>query len=156
MRTAHQLGLKTTATMMFGHIETHKQIIEHLFKIRDLQDETKGFTAFIPWTFQPGNTRLKVKEATAVEYLRVLAVSRLVLDNVVNIQASWVTQGEKIAQVALVFGANDLGSTMIEENVVAAAGVKFRLPKEEMIRLIQDAGYKPRQRDCFYNPVETG
>ncbi len=153
MKTAHKLGLKTTATMMFGHMETKAHIIEHLIKIRDLQNETGGFTAFIPWTFQPGNTGLKVMEATAVEYLRVLAVSRLVLDNVRNIQASWVTQGEKIAQVALVFGANDLGSTMIEENVVAAAGVKFRLPKEEMIRLIQDAGYEPRQRDCFYNAV---
>ncbi len=156
MRTAHKLGLKTTATMMFGHIETNEHIIEHLIKIRDLQKETGGFTAFIPWTFQPGNTRLEVTEATAVEYLRVLSVSRLVLDNVMNIQASWVTQGEKIAQTALIFGANDLGSTMIEENVVAAAGVKFRLPKGEMIRLIQDAGYEPRQRDCFYNAVETG
>ncbi|MFO7559285.1 MAG: cyclic dehypoxanthinyl futalosine synthase [Desulfobacterales bacterium] len=156
MKTAHKLGLKTTATMMFGHVETKAHIIEHLIKIRDLQNETGGFTAFIPWTFQSGNTGLKVTEATAVEYLRVLAVSRLVLDTVMNIQASWVTQGEKIAQTALVFGANDLGSTMIEENVVAAAGVKFRLPKEEMIRLIQDAGYEPRQRDCFYNAVKKG
>jgi cyclic dehypoxanthinyl futalosine synthase len=156
MRTAHRLGLKTTATMMFGHVETNEHIIEHLTKIRDLQNEFGGFTAFIPWTFQPGNTRLKVVEATAVEYLRVLAVSRLVLDNVSNIQASWVTQGEKIAQTALFFGANDLGSTMIEENVVAAAGVNFRLPQKEMIRLIRDAGYEPKKRDCFYNVIETG
>ena len=153
MKTAHNCGLKTTATMMFGHIEKPKHIIEHLIKIRDLQDETGGFTAFIPWTFQPDNTRLNTQKATAVEYLRVLALSRLVLDNIPNIQASWVTQGDKIAQTALAFGANDLGSTMIEENVVAAAGVKFRLPKEEMVRLIQDAGYRAVQRDCYYNPV---
>jgi cyclic dehypoxanthinyl futalosine synthase len=155
MRKAHQLDLRTTATMMFGHIETKKQIIEHLLKIRDLQDETGGFTAFIPWTFQPDHTRLNVVKATAVEYLRVLSISRLVLDNIDNIQASWVTQGDKIAQASLTFGANDLGSTMIEENVVAAAGVSFRLPKEEMIRLIQNAGYQPRQRDCFYNLIGT-
>ncbi len=154
MRKAHQLNLRTTATMMFGHIETKEQIIQHLMKIRDLQDETGGFTAFIPWTFQPDHTRLNVKKATAVEYLRVLSVSRLFLDNIDNIQASWVTQGDKIAQASLFFGANDLGSTMIEENVVAAAGVSFRLPKEEMIRLIENAGYQPRQRDCFYNLVE--
>ncbi|MBW2663886.1 MAG: dehypoxanthine futalosine cyclase [Deltaproteobacteria bacterium] len=154
METAHNCGLKTTATMMFGHIEKPEHIIEHLIKIRDLQDKTGGFTAFIPWTFQPDNTRLKAQKATAVEYLRVLALSRLVLDNIPNIQASWVTQGDKIAQTALAFGANDLGSTMIEENVVAAAGVNFRLPKEEMVRLIQDAGYKAFQRDCFYNKIK--
>lgn len=154
MRQAHLLGLRTTATMMFGHIETLEQIVRHLEKIRNLQDETKGFTAFIPWTFQPDNTRLNCTRATAVEYLRVLAVSRLFLDNIDNIQASWVTQGDKIAQASLAFGANDLGSTMIEENVVAAAGVTFRLPREEMIRLIQDAGYTPRQRDCFYNIIK--
>ncbi|MBW1940796.1 MAG: dehypoxanthine futalosine cyclase [Deltaproteobacteria bacterium] len=151
MRTAHNLGLKTTATMMFGHLEQPGQIIEHMMKIRDLQDETKGFTAFIPWTFQPDNTRINVKPTTSAEYLRVLALSRLVLDNVPNLQASWVTQGAKIAQVALAFGANDLGSTMIEENVVAAAGINFRLPKDEMVRLIHDAGYQAVQRDCFYN-----
>jgi cyclic dehypoxanthinyl futalosine synthase len=154
METAHNCGLKTTATMMFGHIEKPKHIIEHLIKIRALQDKTGGFTAFIPWTFQPDNTRLNTQKATAVEYLRVLALSRLVLDNIPNIQASWVTQGDKIVQTALAFGANDFGSTMIEENVVAAAGVKFRLPKEEMVRLIQDAGYKAFQRDCFYNKIK--
>jgi len=153
MKTAHKCGLKTTATMMFGHIEKPIHIIEHLMKIRSLQDETGGFTAFIPWTFQPDNTRIHVQKATAVEYLRVLALSRLVLNNIPNIQASWVTQGDKIAQIALAFGANDLGSTMIEENVVAAAGAKFRLSKKEMIRLIQDAGYTAVQRDCYYNPV---
>ncbi|MBU4344523.1 MAG: dehypoxanthine futalosine cyclase [Desulfobacteraceae bacterium] len=155
MKTAHNCGLKTTATMMFGHIEKPIHIIEHLIKIRGLQDETGGFTAFIPWTFQPDNTRLHTQKAFAVEYLRVLALSRLVLDNIPNIQASWVTQGDKIAQVALAFGANDLGSTMIEENVVAAAGVRFRLPKEEMVRLIQDAGYMAVQRDCYYNSVKV-
>lgn len=151
MKTAHHSGLKSTATMMFGHIEKPEHIIEHFMRIRNLQDETGGFTAFIPWTFQPDNTQINVQTATSVEYLRVLALSRLVLDNIENIQASWVTQGDKIAQTALAFGANDLGSTMIEENVVAAAGVKFRLPKKEMIRLIQEAGYKAIQRDCFYN-----
>ena len=151
MKTAHNLGLKSTATMMFGHIEKPEHIIEHFMKIRNLQDETGGFTAFIPWTFQPDNTSINVQTATPAKYLRVLALSRLVLDNIENIQASWVTQGDKIAQTALAFGANDLGSTMIEENVVAAAGVKFRLPKEEMIRLIQEAGYRAMQRDCFYN-----
>ena len=154
MRSAHTLGLKTTATMMFGHIESSEHIIEHLLKIRELQDKTYGFTAFIPWTFQPENTKInRVETATAVEYLRVLAVSRLVLDNIPNLQASWVTQGDKIAQTALAFGANDLGSTMIEENVVAAAGVNFRLPQKEMERLIKNAGFESVQRDCFYNYI---
>ncbi len=153
MRVAHGLGLRTTATMMFGHVEKKRHIIEHLLKIRELQDETGGFTAFIPWTFQPDNTCIDVEKTTAAEYLKVLALSRLFLDNVDNIQASWVTQGAKIAQTALAFGANDLGSTMIEENVVAAAGVRFRLPLSEMKRLIREAGYAPRQRDCHYNLI---
>ncbi len=153
MRTAHHLGMRTTATMMFGHVETRQQIIEHLIAVRALQDETGGFTAFIPWTFQPNNTRIDVTPAGAVDYLRVLAVSRIMLDNIDNLQASWVTQGDKIAQLALTFGANDFGSTMIEENVVAAAGVCFRLPRSEIIRLIEDAGYQVRQRDCFYRIV---
>jgi aminodeoxyfutalosine synthase len=153
-RTAHHLGLRTTATMMFGHRERPEQIIAHLSKIRRLQDETGGFTAFIPWTFQPRNTRIPVNGATSVEYLRVLALSRIFLDNIPNIQASWVTQGDKIAQTALSFGANDLGSTMIEENVVAAAGVAFRLPESEMIRLIEDAGFHAVRRDCFYNHLD--
>ena len=151
MENAHGLGLRTTATMMFGHLEKPEHIIEHLDKIRNLQDRTGGFTAFIPWTFQPGNTEIDVKPKTGVEYLRVLALSRIYLDNVDNIQASWVTQADKIAQTALVFGANDMGSTMIEENVVAAAGVDFMLPKDELIRLIRTAGYAAAQRDCFYN-----
>jgi len=151
MRTAHRLGMPTTATMMFGSIETKEEIVQHLLRIRDIQDESGGFTAFIPWTFQPGNTELGGRAATAVEYLKTLALSRIMLDNVPNIQASWVTQGAKIAQVALEFGANDFGSTMIEENVVAAAGVTFRMTKQDIINIIRDAGYVPAQRDTRYN-----
>ena len=156
MREAHRLGMKTTATMMFGSVETPEDIIEHLDCIRTLQGETGGFTAFIPWSFQPGNTRLKRKlkdrgPATAVDYLRVLAVSRIFLDNVPNIQASWVTQGLKMAQVALRFGANDFGSTMIEENVVASAGVSYRVTKDDIIQAIGAAGFRPAQRDTRYN-----
>ena len=139
------LGIKSTVTMMFGHVETMEERVTHLEKIRQLQDETGGFTAFIPWTFQPKNTALSVSTEERIgydiggfDYLRTLAVSRLFLDNIPNIQASWVTQGSKIAQLALKFGANDLGSTMIEENVVRAAGVEYRLKKEEMISLIED------------------
>jgi cyclic dehypoxanthinyl futalosine synthase len=150
MRQAHGLGMPTTATMMFGSLETRQDILQHLIRIRDLQDETGGFTAFIPWTYQPGNTELGGRSATAVEYLKVLAISRIMLDNVRNIQASWVTQGAKIAQVALEFGANDFGSTMIEENVVAAAGITFRMTREEIVRLIVDAGYTAAQRDTTY------
>lgn len=153
MRQAHLLGMRSSATMMFGHLEDDAHILEHLDKIRSLQDETHGFTAFIPWTFQPDNTRIEVKKKSSVEYLRVLALSRVYLDNIDNVQASWVTQGDKIAQTALFFGANDMGSTMIEENVVASAGVDFMLPKEELTRLIQAAGFEPRQRDCFYNLI---
>jgi cyclic dehypoxanthinyl futalosine synthase len=153
MRQAHLQGMRSSATMMFGHLEKDIHILEHLDKIRNLQDETKGFTAFIPWTFQPDNTRINVIKKSSVEYLKVLALSRIFLDNVNNIQASWVTQGDKIAQTALFFGANDMGSTMIEENVVASAGVDFMLPKEELTRLIRTAGFEPRQRDCYYNLV---
>jgi cyclic dehypoxanthinyl futalosine synthase len=151
MRQAHGKGMRSSATMMFGHLEQDFHIIAHLEKIRALQDETHGFTAFIPWTFQPGNTKINVKKKTSVEYLKVLALSRIFLDNIDNIQASWVTQGEKIAQTALFFGANDMGSTMIEENVVASAGVNFMLPETELKRLITTAGFEPRQRDCYYN-----
>ncbi len=158
MREAHMSGIKSTATMMFGHVETPEERIVHLEKIRQLQDETGGFTAFIPWTFQPKNTALSLstEEVTGFkiggfDYLRTLAVSRLFLDNIPNVQASWVTQGSKIAQLALKFGANDLGSTMIEENVVRAAGVDYRMSKEEMISLIEDLGFEAMQRDCYYN-----
>jgi cyclic dehypoxanthinyl futalosine synthase len=151
MRQAHLQGMRSSATMMFGHLEKDSHILKHMDKIRCLQDETGGFTAFIPWTFQPDHTKISVRKKTSTEYLRVLAVSRLFLDNIKNIQASWVTQGDKIAQTALFFGANDMGSTMIEENVVASAGVDFMLPKDELTRLITNAGFDPRQRDCFYN-----
>jgi cyclic dehypoxanthinyl futalosine synthase len=150
MKTAHTLGMPSTATMMFGSIETDREIVEHLVRVRDIQDESGGFTAFIPWTYQPGNTKLGGQPATAVEYLKVLALSRVMLDNFTNIQASWVTQGAKIAQVALEFGANDFGSTMIEENVVAAAGVTFRMTKQEIVNIIGDAGYLAAQRNTRY------
>lgn len=153
MRCAHQLGLRTSATMMFGAGETLAERIEHLERLRALQDETGGFTAFIPWPFQPGNTALGGEEATAVEYLKTLAVSRLYLDNFANLQASWVTQGPKVGQVALFFGANDFGSTMIEENVVAAAGVSHRLSRDEIVRCIRDAGFVARQRNQAYDII---
>ncbi|SMP15750.1 cyclic dehypoxanthinyl futalosine synthase [Desulfurobacterium pacificum] len=151
--TAHKLGLRTTATMMFGSVDTDEDIVEHLNVLRELQDRTGGFTAFIPWSYQPDNTELgkEVREKSSGEkYLRVLAVARVFLDNFDNVQASWVTQGGKMAQVALKFGANDFGSLMIEENVVAAAGVKYRLPLKEIVRLIKDAGFVPVQRDTLY------
>ena len=160
MACAHAKGLMTTATMMFGSLETPAERIEHMQRLRQLQDLSlargKGhFTAFIPWSFQPAHTALEhVRPATAVEYLRLLAVSRLFLDNFDHLQASWVTQGAKIAQMALTFGADDLGSTMIEENVVAAAGVSFRLAREELVRLAQDMGYAACQRDTFYNLLQ--
>lgn len=153
MAAAHRLGLPTSATMMFGHVETREDRLTHLFRIRELQDRTGGFTAFIPWTYQPGGTRLQGQARGAVEYLRTLAVSRLVLDNVPHLQVSWVTQGPKVAQVALSFGADDFGSTMLEENVVAATGVGFRLSRGEIQDLIRQAGYEPRVRDHRYNPV---
>lgn len=168
MEEAHRLGMKTTATMMFGSIEEAEDLIEHLDAIRNLQDKTGGFTAFIPWSFQPGNTELNKKlefriqksennselyPATAVEYLRILALSRIYLDNIKNIQASWVTQGLKLAQVALRFGTNDLGSTMIEENVVASTGVSYRVSMEDIIKAITRAGFIPAQRNTFYKII---
>jgi cyclic dehypoxanthinyl futalosine synthase len=156
MRQAHLQGMKTTATMMFGHIETLEERLEHLLRIRNLQDETAGFTAFIPWPFQPDNTAFSdIPKATAHAYLKMLAWSRIILDNVDNIQASWVTQGPKIAQVSLFFGANDFGSTMIEENVVAAAGITFRLSEAEIRSLVETAGFVPQQRSMDYSFVTT-
>ncbi len=156
MREAHRQGMRTSATMMFGHVETMAERVEHLTRIRDLQDETGGFTAFIPWPFQSKNTVLAhIPETSGMNYLRMLALSRIFLDNVDNVQASWVTQGPKIAQLSLFFGANDFGSTMIEENVVAAAGVSFRLSEEEIRRLVQGAGFEPRQRVMDYRLVEN-
>lgn len=157
MEKAHSQGLRTTATMMFGHVETRDERLEHLRKLRDLQDKTRGFTAFIPWPFQPDNTLLYdtgVSSKTGgYEYLKMLALSRIYLDNFDNVQASWVTQGPKIAQLSLYFGANDFGSTMIEENVVAAAGVSFTLSEREIQRLVEDAGFTPQQRLMDYSPV---
>ncbi|MFA4964295.1 MAG: cyclic dehypoxanthinyl futalosine synthase [Thermoleophilia bacterium] len=155
MRVAHGLGMSTTATMMFGSLDSAAERVEHLRRIRDLQDATGGFRAFIPWTFQAGNTELAAGHvpASGFDYLRMLAVSRIYLDNVPNIQASWVTQGLRMGQVALAFGANDMGSTMIEENVVAAAGVANACDVAEMVRLIGAAGYSPVQRDTLYREV---
>jgi cyclic dehypoxanthinyl futalosine synthase len=153
-RVAHRLGLKSSATMMFGHVETVEDRIEHLQRLRDLQDETGGFTAFICWTFQPENTFLKAPAAGSHEYLRTQALARVFLDNIPNIQSSWVTQGPKIGQIALQFGANDFGSVMMEENVVSTAGTTFRLRVEEIRSLIGEMGYEPRQRDNWYNLLD--
>lgn len=155
MATAHRLGLRSTATMMFGHVETIEDRIEHLDRVRTQQDETKGFTAFIAWTFQPENTKLKAPTVGAHEYLRTQALARIYLDNFENVQSSWVTQGPEIGQVALKYGANDLGSIMIEENVVSQAGASFRMTVADMHRLIGDLGYEPRQRDNWYRLVEA-
>ncbi|MEM9445889.1 MAG: cyclic dehypoxanthinyl futalosine synthase [Verrucomicrobiota bacterium] len=153
MRQAHLQGLHSSATMMFGHVETIEDRIFHLKRLRDLQDETGGFTAFICWTFQPDGTVLKADTAGPHEYLRMQALSRIYLDNFDNIQASWVTQGPQIGQLALEFGANDFGSLMMEENVVSQAGASFRLELKEIKSLIKDAGYKPVQRDNWYKAV---
>lgn len=150
MRIAHGQGLRSSATMMFGHVETLEDRIEHLQRLRDLQDETGGFTAFICWTFQPENTRLRAETVTSAEYLRMQALSRIFLDNFENVQSSWVTQGPKIGQVALKYGANDFGSVMMEENVVSSAGTTFRLNKEDIERLIREAGYEPHRRSTWY------
>ena len=155
MREAHKLGIRSSATMMFGHVETLEERIEHMDRLRTLQDETGGFTAFICWTFQPENTDMAdVPKAGAFEYLKTQAVSRLYLDNVVNIQSSWVTQGEKVGQLALKFGANDMGSLMIEENVVSQAGTVYNLSLDTIRRCIREAGYLPRQRNVFYEYVD--
>jgi len=153
MDVAHRLGLNSSATMMFGHVETVEDRIEHLERVRVQQDKTKGFTAFIAWTFQAENTKLKAPTVGAHEYLRMQALSRIYLDNIPNIQSSWVTQGLDIGQVALKYGANDLGSIMIEENVVSQAGATFRMTVADMRRLIQDLGYEARQRDNWYRLV---
>jgi len=154
MEEAHALGMRTTATMMFGAGETMAQRLEHLERLRALQDKTGGFTAFIPWTFQPKNTQIAATETSSHEYLRFLALSRLYLDNFPNIQASWVTQGPHVGQLALWWGANDFGSTMIEENVVAAAGVHFRLPEPELRMLVERAGFIPKRRTMDYTIIE--
>jgi cyclic dehypoxanthinyl futalosine synthase len=159
-RKAHKLGIKSTATMMYGTIETDEEILDHLEMVRNLQDETLGFRAFIMWSFQGQNTELlrlipDMEKQTPNRYLRLLAVARLFLDNVPNIQSSWVTQGPYIGQMALNFGANDLGSTMMEENVVKSAGAGFRMAKDEMINLIQDIGETPAVRNTAYELLEV-
>lgn len=154
-RVWHELGGKSSATMMFGHVETLAERIEHFDRVRELQDETGGITAFISWTFQPEHTAMAhIPPAGAFEYLKTQAVSRLYLDNVPNIQSSWVTQGEKIGQIALFFGANDMGSLMLEENVVSSAGTVYHLSLETIRRSIREAGYIPRQRNVFYEFID--
>jgi len=155
MEAAHNFGLMTTATMMIGTVETIEDRVTHLQKVRDLQDRTGGFVSFIPWTFQPGNTSLGGNPISSIEYLKTLSVSRLFLDNFMNVQGSWVTQGKDIGQICLSFGANDLGSIMIEENVVRAAGVSHRMTIDEMVDLIRKAGKIPAQRDTEFNILKV-
>jgi len=150
MRQAHRAGLRTTATMMYGTVETIDERLEHLFRLRDLQDETGGFTAFIAWSYQPEHTELGGTEATGIDYLRTLAIARIVLDNFDNLQASWVTQGGKVGQMSLAYGANDMGSVMIEENVVRAAGAEYCMDEFEVVRNIERAGYVARRRNMHY------
>ncbi len=157
MRTAHNLGLRGTATMMFGHVETLPERVEHFERIRQLQDETNGFTAFICWSFQPWNTplgaQLGYRKAGGSDYLRTLSTARIYIDNIKNFQASWVTMGAKVGQLSLFFGANDMGGTMIEENVVSAAGAHYCMSIDEMEQLIRDAGFTPRRRTTQYELV---
>jgi cyclic dehypoxanthinyl futalosine synthase len=150
MKIAHELGLNSSATMMFGHVEAVEDRIEHLERLREVQDQTGGFTAFICWTFQPENVVLKATAVGSAEYLRMQALARIYLDNVENIQSSWVTQGPKIGQIALRYGANDFGSVMMEENVVSKAGTSFRITKDEIEALITEAGFEPRTRNNWY------
>src|SRR5688572_14278401 len=150
MRHAHRAGLRTTATMMYGTVETAEERLEHLFRLRALQDETRGFTAFITWSFQPQHTEIGGVEASGIEYLRTLALARIVLDNFDNLQASWVTQGGKVGQLSLAYGANDMGSVMIEENVVRAAGAEYCMDEVEIVVNVEDAGFIPKRRNMHY------
>src|SRR5882762_6264590 len=150
MRHAHRARLRTTATMMYGTVETDEERLEHLLRLRALQDETGGFTAFITWSYQPDHTELAGSEATGIDYLRTLAVARIVLDNFDNLQASSVTQGGKVGQLSLAFGANDMGSVMIEENVVRAAGAAYCMDEIEIVRNVEDAGFVPKRRNMHY------
>jgi cyclic dehypoxanthinyl futalosine synthase len=151
MEEAHRQGLRSTATMMFGHVESLEDRIEHLNRVRELQDRTGGFTAFIAWTYQVENTELGGDEVTSAEYLRTLSVARVFLDNIENLQASWVTQGPKLGAASLAFGVNDMGSTMIEENVVSSAGTVFEMGEPEIVAAIRDAGFIPRRRYMTYS-----
>jgi cyclic dehypoxanthinyl futalosine synthase len=150
MRAVHHVGLRSTATMMFGIGDRVEHRVRHLQRVRDLQDETGGFTAFITWSYQPQHTELGGSEATGLDYLRTLAIARLVLDNFDNLQASWVTQGGKVGQLSLAFGANDMGSVMIEENVVRAAGASYCMDEAEIVRNIEDAGFAAKRRNMHY------
>jgi cyclic dehypoxanthinyl futalosine synthase len=150
MRQAHRAGLRTTATMMYGTVETDEERIEHMMRLRDLQDETGGFTAFITWSYQPEHTERGGTEATGIDYLRTLALARIVLDNFDNLQASWVTQGGKVGQLSLAFGANDMGSVMIEENVVRAAGAEYCMDEVEIVVNVEDAGFTAKRRNMHY------
>src|SRR4051812_21451114 len=150
MRQAHAKGLRTTATMMYGTVETDEERLEHLLRLRELQDETGGFTAFITWSYQPDHTELAGSEATGIDYLRTLAIARIVLDNFPSLQASWVTQGGKVGQLSLAYGANDMGSVMIEENVVRAAGASYCMDEVEIVRNIEDAGFAAKRRNMHY------
>jgi cyclic dehypoxanthinyl futalosine synthase len=150
MRYAHRAGLRTTATMMYGTVESDEERLEHLLRLRSLQDETNGFTAFITWSYQPDHTELAGSEATGLDYLRTLAIARIVLDNFDNLQASWVTQGGKVGQLSLAYGANDMGSVMIEENVVRAAGASYCMDEAEIVRNIEDAGFAAKRRNMHY------
>jgi cyclic dehypoxanthinyl futalosine synthase len=154
MRQAHLLGLRTSATMMYGHAETLAERVEHLRRIRTLQDETGGFTAFICWANQPTHAMVRTEASGTHDYLRTLAVSRLYLQNIPNIQSSWVTMGPKVGQLALLWGANDMGSVMLEENVVSTAGISFRMGVAELRRVIESAGFRAAQRDFFYRPLD--
>jgi cyclic dehypoxanthinyl futalosine synthase len=151
MRHAHRRGLRTTATMMYGTVEMLEERIEHMMRLREVQDETGGFTAFITWSYQPEHTELGGTEATGVDYLRTLALARIVLDNIDNVQASWVTQGGKVGQLSLAYGANDMGSVMIEENVVRAAGAAYCMDEIEIVRNVEDAGFVPKRRNMHYD-----
>ena len=150
MREAHKAGLRTTATMMYGTVETPEERIEHMMRLRDLQDETGGFTAFITWSYQPEHTERGGAEATGVDYLRTLALARIVLDNFENLQASWVTQGGKVGQLSLAYGANDMGSVMIEENVVRAAGASYCMDEVEIVASVENAGFAAKRRNMHY------
>jgi cyclic dehypoxanthinyl futalosine synthase len=150
MRDAHRKGLRTTATMMYGHVETVEERLEHLLRLREVQDETGGFTAFIAWSYQPEHTELGGSEATGLEYLRMLALARIVLDNFPSLQASWVTQGGKVGQLSLAYGSNDMGSVMIEENVVRAAGASYCMDEVEIVRNIENAGFVAKRRNMHY------
>lgn len=155
MKTAHQMGMKTTATMMMGSVDRLEHRLAHLRSIRELQDETRGFRAFIVWSYQPGNNELMGRKISSLEYLRFLALSRLYLDNFEHIQGSWLTQGPRIGQLSLYFGADDLGSIMLEENVVRSAGLEFRVEKSEMVQLMKDAGRIPALRNTEYHILQT-